>query len=205
MYLNEKEKEQISKKIENLEKSSCAELVAVITKRSGDYKYLNILINVFMIFIISFFLISFFDFSSMQLLEIQLFCFIGFYLFFEKFDNLILNILPKSYKREKASLNAHEQFSNLGLNRTKTNQAIMFFVSFDEKYVEIITDTAICEKIKDDYWQKILDEFIKDVKKNDLSNAYLKAIDSCSEILIKEFPIAKNDENELSNSVIELR
>lgn len=205
MYLNENEKEQISKKIENLEKLSSAELVAVITKRSGDYRYINSLINIFILFIISFFLIFFFDFSPMQLLEIQLLSFLGLFLFFEKFDNLILNLLPKSYKREKASLNAHEQFSNLGLNRTKTNQAIMFLVSFDEKYVEIITDTAICEKIKDDYWQKILDEFIKDIKKNDLSNAYLKAIDSCSEILIKEFPITKDDENELPNSVIELR
>ncbi|MDZ7818860.1 MAG: TPM domain-containing protein [Aliarcobacter sp.] len=205
MYLNENEKEQISKKIENLEKLSSAELVAVITKRSGDYRYINSLINIFVIFIISFFLIFFFDFSPMQLLEIQLLSFIGLFLFFEKFDNLILNLLPKSYKREKASLNAHEQFSNLGLNRTKTNQAIMFFVSFDEKYVEIITDTTICEKIKDNYWQKIVDEFIKDVKKNNLSNGYLKAIDSCSEILIKEFPITKDDENELPNSVIELR
>ena len=205
MYLNEKEKEQISKKIENLEKLSSAELVAVITKRSGDYRYINSLINIFILFIISFFLIFFFDFSPMQLLEIQLLSFLGLFLFFEKFDNLILNLLPKSYKREKASLNAHEQFSNLGLNRTKTNQAIMFFVSFDEKYVEIITDTTICEKIKDDYWQKIVDEFIKDVKNNNLSNGYLKAMDSCSEILIKEFPITKDDENELPNSVIELR
>lgn len=205
MYLNENEKELISKKIENLEKSSSAELVAVITKRSGDYRYINILINIFMIFVISFFLVYFFDFSSVQTIEIQLLCFIGIYLLFEKFDNLILNLLPKSYKREKASLNAHEQFSNLGLNRTKTNQAIMFFVSLDEKYVEIITDKTICEKIKDDYWQNIIDEFIKDVKNNNLSNGYLKAMDSCSEILIKEFPIRKDDENELANSVIELR
>ena len=205
MYLGEKEKELISKKIENLEKSSSAELVAVITKKSGDYRYINTLINIFVIFVISFFLIFFFDFSPIQLLEIQLLSFIGFYLFFEKFDNLILNILPKSYKREKASLNAHEQFSNLGLNRTKTNQAIIFFVSLDEKYVEIITDKTICEKIKDDYWQTIVDEFVKDVKNNNLSNGYLKAMDSCSEVLIKEFPIAKDDENELANNVIELR
>jgi putative membrane protein len=205
MYLGEEEKELISKKIENLEKLSSAELVAVITKRSGDYKYINTLINIFVIFVISFFLIFFFDFSSIQLVEIQLLSFIGFYLFFEKFDNLILNLLPKSYKREKASLNAHEQFSNLGLNRTKTNQAIMFFVSLDEKYVEIITDKTIYEKIKDDYWQTIVDEFVKDVKNNNLSNGYLKAMDSCSEILIKEFPITKDDENELANNVIELR
>jgi putative membrane protein len=114
-------------------------------------------------------------------------------------------ILPKSYKQSKASQNAHEQFYNLGLNRTKTKQGIMFFVSFDEKYVEIISDTSISSKIEDNYWQKIVDEFVKDVKKKELSNGYLKAIDSCSRILIKQFPIQKNDKNELPNDVIELR
>lgn len=204
MYLNDKEKELISKKIENLEKLSSAELVAVITKRSGDYRYINSLITISIVFIISFVLIFFSNFSSLQLLQIQLLSFIGSYLLFEKFDTLILNAFPRTYKKNKASQNAHEQFSNLGLNRTKTNQGIMFFVSLDEKYVEIITDKVISEKIKDDYWEKIVDEFIKDVKKKELSQGYLKAINSCSEILIKEFPIQKNDKNEISNAVIEL-
>ena len=204
MYLNDKEKELISKKIENLEKLSSAELVAVITKRSGDYRYINSLITISIVFIISFVLIFFSNFSSLQLLQIQLLSFIASYLLFEKFDTFILNAFPRTYKKNKASQNAHEQFSNLGLNRTKTNQGIMFFVSLDEKYVEIITDKVISEKIKDDYWEKIVDEFIKDVKKKELSQGYLKAINSCSEILIKEFPIQKNDKNEISNAVIEL-
>ena len=205
MYLNEKEKELISKEIENLEKLSSAELVAVVTKKSGNYKYLSTILNVSIVFFISFFIIFFTSYSNIQLLEFQLLSFIGIFLFLEKFDNFVLFLLPKSYKRNKASLNAQEQFSNLGLNRTKTNQGIMFFVSLDEKYVEIITDKTINEKIENKYWQIIIDNFIVDVKNNELSKGYLKAIKSCSKILIKEFPIQDNDENELSNDVIELR
>jgi putative membrane protein len=205
MTLKNSEKELISKKIENLEKLSSAELVAVITKRSGDYKYVTSIITTFLVFLISFFLIFLTDIDTLELVEIQLLSFIGINIFLEKFDNLLLFLLPKSYKRYKASQNAHEQFHNLGLNRTKTRQGIMFFVSFDEKYVEIISDTTVSSKIKDDYWQEIIDEFVKDVKKKELSNGYLKAIDSCSEILIKEFPIQEDDENELPNDVIELR
>lgn len=55
MKLNKKEKELISKEIENLEKSSSAELVAVITQRSSDYKYATSIINIFILFLISFF------------------------------------------------------------------------------------------------------------------------------------------------------
>jgi putative membrane protein len=81
----------------------------------------------------------------------------------------------------------------------------MFFVSYDEKYVEIIADKEISKKIDDEYWQVIVKEFIKDVKNNNLSNGYVKAIKSCSEILVKNFPIQTDDENELSNEVIELK
>lgn len=204
MYLNENEKGQIFNEIENLEKLSSAELVAVITKRSGDYKYITSILNICIVFSASFFIIFFTSFSNIQLIEIQLLIFVGISLFLEKFDNLILYILPNFYKKRKASLNAQEQFFNLGLNRTKTNQAIMFFVSLDEKYVEIIADKTIGEKINDEYWQKIVDNFIIDVKNNDISKGYLKAINSCSQILIKEFPIQSDDENELSNDVIEL-
>lgn len=204
MYLNEKEKNEISKTIENLEKKSSAELVAVITKRSSDYRFISSIITICSIFAVSFISLFLFEVTAFQLIEIQLLTFLILYFLFEKFDNFVLSLLPKSYKKQKASKNANEQFLNLGLNKTKTNQGIMFFVSIDEKYVEIIVDDTISKKISNNYWQNIINEFIEDVKNNQLSLGYLKAINSCSEILIKEFPIQKDDENELPNSVIEL-
>ncbi len=205
MKLNKKDKELISKEIENVEKKSSAELVAVVTKRSSNYKYAASFINIFILFLVSFFLIFFTQKDAFELLQLQLLIFVGISLFFEKFDQVIFKLLPKSYKHKKASQNASTQFYNLGLNRTKTNQGIMFFVSSDEKYVEIIADEEISKKIDDSYWEKIVDEFIKDVKKKHLSKGYLKAIQSCSTILIEKFPIQENDENELPNEVIELK
>lgn len=205
MYLNEKEKLLISKEIENLESKSSAELVAVVTKKSGAYRYISSIVSLIITFALSILLILISNISSFTLLQIQFLSFFSLHLLFEKFDSIIMILLTKNYKRQTASIYANKQFENLGLNRTKTNQAIMFFVSLDEKYVEIITDRTISEKINNSYWQEIVDEFIKDVKRNELSNGYLKAIKSCSEILIKEFPIQSDDKNELSNEVIELR
>lgn len=204
MYLNENEKQKISQEIENLEKQSSAELVAVMTKKSSSYKFETIALSLFITTIIS--LITFvFENNSIKLFEIQTLSFIFFYFIFDKSNKALLSLLPKSYKYEKASIYANKQFANLGLQKIKTKQAIMFFVSLDEKYVEIITDSVIKGKIDDSYWQNIVDEFIKDVKNNNISNGYIKAIKQCNEILIKNFPIQENDENELSNEVIELR
>ncbi|MAD41777.1 MAG: hypothetical protein CL623_05230 [Arcobacter sp.] len=204
MYLNDKEKQEISKEIENLEQQSSAELVAVVTKRSASYKYISSLLSISILAFLSILLIIFTQISSLLLVEIQLFTFLILYLLLEKFDNIIVLILPKAYKYNIAKEYANKQFSNLGLNRTKTNQTLMFFVSLDEKYVEIIADDTISSKISNEYFQEIVDTFIADVKNNQLSNGYLKAIQSCSQKLIQEFPIQDNDENELTNDVIEL-
>ncbi|KAB7884690.1 TPM domain-containing protein [Poseidonibacter ostreae] len=204
MYLNDKQKQEISKEIEKLELQSSAELVAVVTKRSASYKYISSLLSISFLALLSIIFVFFTEISSFILLQIQLFVFILLYLLFEKFDNIIMLILPKAYKYSIAKEYANKQFSNLGLNRTKTNQALMFFVSLDEKYVEIIADETISSKISNEYFQEIVDAFILDVKNNQLSKGYLKAIQACSEKLIKEFPIQVNDENELANDVIEL-
>jgi putative membrane protein len=204
MYLNENEKQKISQEIENLEKQSSAELVAVMTKKSSSYKFETIALSLFITTIISLITLVF-ENNSIKLFEIQTLSFIFFYFIFDKSNKALLSLLPKSYKYEKTSIYANKQFANLGLQKIKTKQAIMFFVSLDEKYVEIITDSVIKGKIDDSYWQNIVDEFIKDVKNNNISNGYIKAIKQCNEILIKNFPIQENDENELSNEVIQLR
>lgn len=205
MYLNDDEKQLIAKEIENLELQSSAELVAVVTKRSASYKYISSLFTILIVAFLSIILVIFSTISALTLIETQLFVFLFLYLIFEKFNSIIMFLVPKIYKYNIAKEYANKQFSNLGLNRTKTNQALMFFVSLDEKYVEIIADKTISNKISNDYFQEIIDTFIIDVKNNQLSNGYLKAIQSCSEKLIQEFPIQKNDENELANDVIELR
>ena len=205
MYLNENQKEQISKEIENLEKLSSAELVAVIAKRSSNYKYVSLIISIILVFSTSFILFFIKEISTLELLQYQLLIFMGTTLIFEKFDNLILKILPQSYKHQKASLYAKEQFNNLGLNKTKSKQVLMFFVSLDEKYVHILADNKISKKIPDEFWQQLVYEFTQDVKKENFLNGYLKAINTSKAILIKHFPIQKNDENELLNEIIELQ
>ncbi len=205
MYLNDNEKNQISKEIEDLEKQSSAELVAVITKKSSSYKFETILISIIFTLFISIVILLISDISSTKMFQWQIISFMFLYFILYKFETILFKVLPKKYKYTKASEYANKQFLNLGLQTTKTKQAIIFFVSIDEKYVEIITDSTIKKRIDNSYWQSIVDEFIKDVKNKQLAKGYLKAIKSCNEILIKNFPIKDNDENELSNDVIELK
>jgi putative membrane protein len=137
-------------------------------------------------------LIFFYYLSALELLQIELVIFIGIYLFFTKFRNIFIKILPKKYKNQVASKNAQNQFYNLKQNIKKQN--ILFFISFEEKYIEIIVDDEISKDIPNSHWQNIIDEFVISIKENQLLSGYEKAIMACNSILIEKFP---NNENEI--------
>ena len=186
MILNKKQKELISKELKNLNNLSSIKFATVFTKTSGNYKLASAIFAITSVFLISFLLILFSYKSTVELIQIQILIFIGMYLFLQKFRNLFMKFLPKSYKYQVASRNANNQFYNL--KQDKTKQTIMFFVSFDEKYVEIIVDDEISKIIPNSHWQSIIDEFIVNIKDNQLINGYVKAIIACSSILIEKFP-----------------
>ncbi len=202
--LRPEDKRKISENIKFIESKSGAELVAVITEKSGDYQFFWLCLNLCLVLFISS-IIAFFTFiSTIMLLNIQILLFMIFFYIFYRFGDSLISYLPNYYIHKKASHFANNQFKKLGINATLTRQAVMFFVSEKEKYVEIIADEAICKKVDNSFWEDIVQDFILHVKKDEFAAGFIKAINSCGDVLIEKFPIKKDDENELSDEVIEL-
>jgi putative membrane protein len=105
-------------------------------------------------------MISTIHIDALELLQIQLLIFFGFYFLLEKSKNSFIKILPKFYKHQVASKNAIEQFDNLEWDNTK--KKVMFFISFDEKYAEILVDDEIADVIPNDKRIDSGNLFIKD-------------------------------------------
>ena len=181
----------ISEKLKNLDNLNSINFETIFTKTSSDYKFEISIFTISCSFLISFLLIIFYYFSALELIQIQLIIFLGIYLFLTNFNNFFIKILPKNYKNLVASKNAQNQFYNLKQNTKK--QSIIFFISFEEKYVEIITDDEISKTIPNSHWQNIIDEFVISIKENQLLNGYEKAILACNSILIEKFPNNKNE------------
>lgn len=203
MILSKEDKKSISENIKKVESKSGAELVAVIAQKSGDYSFVWLCFSVSLVFIFSFVAIFFLE-NSISLLNLQIFLLAVFYVFFLFFGENFIKFLPNFYRKRKSSLFAHEQFNSLGINRTKTRQGVMFFVSIQERYVEIIADSAIGEKIENSYWQSVVKSFLLHVKNGEFEKGYVEAMQECGDILIDKFPITSDDENELSDEVIEI-
>ena len=171
----------ILNELENLEKSSLVQMVTIVTQKSSNYKLASCMIAIFATFLISFLLVINDYFSALELLQIQLLIFTGIYIVLERFKKPFIQILPKFYKHKIASQYAHNQFNI-------SKQKIMFFISLEEKYIEIFADEEISKIIPNNHWQNIVDEFLTKIKENQFENGYLEAVKACNLILAKEFP-----------------
>lgn len=99
---------------------------------------------------------------------------------------------------------AFEQFFVQKLNETKKRLGVMLFVSLDERYVELVADKGISDKVKPEDWNKIVDDFIADVKSGKVHDGYIKAVRACQDILKTHFPDVPEDVNELADGLVEL-
>ena len=62
---------------------------------------------------------------------------------------------------------AWEVFEKLKMHETKDRNAVLFHVNFDQKYLSIIGDKGIHEKVCQSFWDKIHAEMVADFAKGD--------------------------------------
>jgi putative membrane protein len=197
-------KQEISKAISEVENRSSCELVAVLTQKSSDYTIIALFIaSLIAILLPAFLLVWKPCMEALTIYEIQVVTFAIAYLAFA-IDKIQQIFIPKKILQKKASAKAYESFVTLGLHQTTNHQAVMIFVSLHEHFVKIVVDLGVSDKLQNSIWQKIIDEFTLDVKNGDFEEGYIKAIRAIGEILKVEFPIQKNDKNELSNRLVEI-
>jgi len=117
--------------------------------------------------------------------------------------NSFLSMISKKYNKKLADDYINRYFNNIQKENKDVKDIVLFFVCIEEKYVKILTSHNINKKIDNNFWQKIIDEFIIKVKENKIEDGFINAINSSKDILISEFP-HKNNKNELPNEVIEI-
>lgn len=203
-HISTETQQKIQEAVFEMEKKTSSELVAVVTQKSGDYLHIALLITSLISLFVPFGFLLFAPLvEPKSIYEIQLLSFMLLLLLLN-LQNVLYFLLPKSVLRKAAKLKAYETFNTLGLHKTSNYQSVMIFVSLYEKYVEIITDSAIRAKIDNALWQKTIDSFLKNVKNNQFEEGYIQAIHEIGTLLAEHFPIEKNDKNELPDRLIEL-
>lgn len=104
----------------------------------------------------------------------------------------------KSDVLEKALL----VFRKLNMHQTKLQNGVLIYVAIKDHKLAIIGDTAIHQRVTDNFWQSTRNLMLDHFAKGDYVNGLIHGIDEAGKALQTYFPVSKDDSNELSNDVI---
>lgn len=96
---------------------------------------------------------------------------------------------------------AFEVFKKLCQNKTAEKNAVLFHVNFEKKYLTIIGDTGIHEKVHQSYWDHLHDYITSEFAKGHFYQALKSGILETGLELKKHFPLKGENHNELPNEI----
>lgn len=218
LRLSDQDFDDIKKAVEEAEKKTTGEITLAVTAESSHYSFWELLFsNIFAAIAIfaflpfsnkikelysilywknepSWILPVFFILMSFSLIIIS------FYITNIPFIDRL--IIPDTVKKSCVTARAFQHFSQSNVYCTNEHTGILIFVSYMERQVRIIADKGISDKISQDIWNLITDEFAETLGKKDAKTAFITAIQRCGELLSENFPAHKENPNELSDGLV---
>jgi putative membrane protein len=196
----------IQERIADVEKACDSELVCLLTKRSARYVLYPLLTAAVLALMLPLaqalaWLLGFDNF----VLRFQHQT-IAFAILATLFTLTPLNhmVTPKWLKQQNCERYSAEQFFRHHLHETPARNAILIFVSWEEKFVTIIADKGINERVQQSDWDSLITGFVTAIKADDMANGFLSIIGGAGDLLIKHFPLDSPKTNDLPNHLIEL-
>jgi putative membrane protein len=204
ILFNKDQKQRIAQAIDEAEQQTSGELVAVLAQTSDDYLYIPILWAALIALAVpGILMLSGWSIDFARIYQFQVSTFILLTILFH-WRILKMSLIPPLVKKNRAALRARDEFLTLGLHNTSNRGAIMIFVSVAERYVEILADQGVSEKVAEDVWVDIVSEFVGYIKQDDFTSGYVETIKRCGDIMATHFPPGTGKENELTNQLIEV-
>ena len=199
------DKARITAAIHAAEKNTSGEFVAVVARSSDHYIFVPLLWAAILALLVpGVFLLSGNSLVAIHVYQIQLAVFIVLAFLFLFVPELHLRLVPRQVKHSRASRLAKAQFYQQGVQLTPHHSGVLLFVSLAEHYVEIVADQGIHEKLGEAHWQGIIQDFVAQVRKDQVVDGFVTAIGACGAAMAKHYPPTPGNNNELSDGLIEI-
>ena len=202
--LGESDRQRIEAAIRQAEAETVGELVTVIAGIADDYLLLPVIYAVAIAVglplalwlgdVTTDFLTLYLVQLAVLVILVPLFC----------WRPVTMRLVPDVLKRACAARLAREQFHALGLHETPERGGLLLFVSEAERYVEILADRGIHEKVPEGAWDRVVDEFAAKVRAGRVADGFLAAVASCGALLAAHLPASGGNPNRLPDVLIEI-
>jgi putative membrane protein len=121
-----------------------------------------------------------------------------------QWEPLRLALVPRSVKHARAHERAVEQFLVQNLHTTRGRTGVLIYVSFAERFAEMIADDGIYKKVPHTVWGEVVRDLTHHLGRGAREHGLIAAIAACGKILAAHFPPGRHDTDELPNHLIVL-
>jgi len=201
--LSNSEQQQVADAIDRIEQHTDAEVVTVLARQADDYRYIPLLWASLLALVLPGALVYFTGWLDISgLLLAQWGTFVVLALLF-RLPAITSKLVPRAVRHWRAANLARRQFIELNLHHTEGETGMLIFVSEAERYVEIMVDRGISNRIDNAAWESIVGAFTAKVGKGEVLQGFLDCIDACGVQLAEHLP-ATHERNELPNRLVVL-
>ncbi len=110
--------------------------------------------------------------------------------------------IPKKEMEEEVFQRAVEAFYKHNLHATRDQNGILIFVSLFERRVQVLADTGIHKKVPAGTWDEVVRQLTLDIRSCRIQEGFVRAVETCGNILSKYFPKKSDDQNELPDTLM---
>jgi putative membrane protein len=195
-------REKLYKTIEQIEKNSLVEVVAIVRKQSEKYRDTALIVasvSAFLLFTIFMFIPYVIDYYLIYLSVI--FFYLLVYFGIMSLPGLHSKLISQKRKDRTTEIMARAIFQKGGIRFTKERIGVLFFVSLFEKKVIILADRGVLTRVPAEELEKMQNSFDRIFDDDDFSTNFLRELTGTQEIFSRYIPPVENDINELPDDL----
>lgn len=201
MPVSKQDLERIVVAIEAVERRTSGEIVCVLARASSSYAYVPVLWAAAIALTAPWPLIAFTGLSAAHIYGVQIAVFFALGALLS-IPAIRFALVPRQARRARAHRAALHQFFTRRVSRTRHQNGVLIYVSLAERYARIIADDGIAARTPPEDWQAAVDRLTASIRAGAIGDGFVAAIDLCGEHLIRHFPDASDNPNELPNRLI---
>jgi len=193
--------DRIAEAIRRTETATSGEIFCVLARSSGSYRAYPLVLAFLISLLVPLPLIYLTFTSAVTIYSTQLGVAVLLILIFMN-ARFRFSVVPKGVKRDRAHAEAQRLFAAHGLHQTLERTGALIFVSLAERYVEVVADAGINEKVSEKVWDNAVIAMLQAIKRDELGNGFIEAIGICGKVLAEHFPPDAMNKDELPNKLV---
>jgi putative membrane protein len=201
--ISEADQARIAEAIAAAERNTSGEIVAIVARESASYLSVPFMVGALVALAVPWPLVFFTWISVVTIYAVQLAVFVAVATVM-MWPPIRMRLVPRSIQKQRAHRRAVEQFLAQNLHTVGSRTGVMIFVSFAERYAEIIADAGIHAKVPEATWDAMVADMTRRLGDNRIAEAFIGAIEATGALLAEHFPAGTEVPHEMPNHLIVL-